>query len=54
MKRLSEVVEFLEKNLPCFTEMYGKNRRYFYIADIDDIEILAHRLITWFKGHKNG
>ena len=51
--RLWKMVDFLQKNMPCFIEE-GKDRRYFYIADIDDIEILAHRLITWFKGHKNG
>jgi len=46
--RLGEVVEFLQKNMPCFVEE-GKARRYFYIADIDDVEILAHRLLEWFK-----
>ena len=51
--RLGEVVEFLQENIPCFVEK-GKAKRYFYIADIDDVEILAHRLLTWFKERKDG
>ena len=51
--KLGEVVEFLQENIPCFVEK-GKAKRYFYIADIDDVEILAHRLLTWFKERKDG
>ena len=40
--KLSDVVLFLKKNIP-YWESDDKDR-YLYILDIDDLEILAHKI----------